>query len=211
MERLQQMLVQYNSTLPRESHNSWSVQFFNSEFPSYWRIVYSLMSGIERNLHIVEIGCGQGDITSVLCYLGFTNIVAYERDLTQAQIAAEKIEALFHRNDVVKTVEYNGKTPEKADVMILVNCVYADGLTKKEEYLNQILTWYNTANRPKYLIMECIDDSYAEEDIVFPMCVRTNINDIVKLFPKSHIDIFPTYRYPTNKKSKNLYFITNPI
>lgn len=156
------MLVEYNLTLPKGICPSWSFQFLEPNFPKYWQMVYSLLDGIDRNLRVVEIGCGQGDITSILCYLNFTSVVAYERDDQLALIAEDKINKLFGRTGIVRSNEFNAQIKEKADIMILVNCIYADGISSKKEYLNRIYSWYIAANSPKYLILEFIDDSFKE-------------------------------------------------
>lgn len=210
MEYLQNMLVEYNSTLLQHSSPSWSTQFLESEFPKYWQTVYSLLDGLNRNLRVVEIGSGQGDITSILCHLNFVHIAAYERDNQLALIANEKIKKLFGAVGVVRPNEFNEQTREDADILILVNCVYADGINSKEDYLSRIYSWYIAANKPRYLILEFVDDSYTEEDSIFPQCVRVNQQDIQGLFPMAQIEVFHTYQYPMNKKSKNLYYINNP-
>lgn len=210
MEHLHNMLVEYNLTLHKGNCPSWSSQFLEPNFPKYWQMVYSLLDGIDRNLRVVEIGCGQGDITSILCYLNFTSVVAYERDNQLALIAEDKVNKLFGKTGIVRPNEFNANTKEKADILILVNCVYVDSISSKNEYLNRIYSWYAAANSPKYLILEFIDDSYKEEDNAFPECVRVNSKDIQRLFPMANIDVYQTYQFPLNKKSKNLYFITNP-
>lgn len=209
MEYLHNLLAAYNATIPRESRSSWSIQFLDSDFPKYWKLVYSLLERMDRHLRIVEIGCGQGDIISIPCYLGFNDISAYERDLSQAKIASKKLNKLFGKNDIVRPIEFNNQVVESAEILILVNCVYAESIHTKREYLNQIFSWFEAANKPKYIILECIDDAYTEEDNVFPKCVRVNTKDIENLFPMAHIETFRTYTYPINKKSKKLYFITN--
>ncbi len=208
MEKLHDLLIRYNTSIPQESRTSWSKQFLAARFPEYWYRVYSLLMGIDRDSRVVEIGCGQADITSILCYLNFKNISAYERDGKLAHLAEEKLRSLFGKEGIVILSEFNNQTTTDADVLILVNCVYADGIHTKNEYLDRIISWYEAANKPRYLLLEFIDDSYIEEDEGFPKCVRLNAQDVRRIFPNSQIEVFPTYKYPINKKSKNLYFIT---
>jgi hypothetical protein len=85
--------------------------------------------------------------------------------------------------------------------------VYSDGLKSKEEYLRQILSYYEQAGSPHYFILEVIDESYKEANDVFPPIVRLGKNDIVNLFPNSKIQSWPTYVYPKNHISKTLYYI----
>jgi protein-L-isoaspartate(D-aspartate) O-methyltransferase len=89
----------------------------------------------------------------------------------------------------------------------LVNCVYSDGLKSKEEYLRKILSYYEHAGYPRYFILEVIDESYKEPNDIFPPIVRLCKNDIVNLFKKSKIQLWPTYVYPKNHISKTLYYI----
>jgi hypothetical protein len=85
--------------------------------------------------------------------------------------------------------------------------VYSDGLKSKEEYLRQILSYYEQAGSPHYFILEVIDESYKEANDVFPPIVRLGKNDIVNLFPNSKIQSWSTYVYPKNHISKTLYYI----
>ena len=211
MERLHDMLVEYNLTIPKEKCPTWSSQFNEPTFPRYWQIVYSILNGIDRTLRAVEIGCGQGDITSILCYLNFISVAAYERDTQLELIAKDKINKLFGRTGIIHPNEFNEEIKEKADILILVNCVYDDGISSKDEYLHRIYSWFKAADSPKYLILEFIDDSFKKDDGVFPECVRVNPTDIRNLFPQANIDVYQTYLFPLNKKSKKLYFITNPL
>ena len=52
-----------------------------------------------------------------------------------------------------------------------------------------------------------IDESYKEPDDIFPPIVRLCKSDIVNLFKKSKIQLWPTYVYPKNHISKTLYYI----
>lgn len=38
------------------------------------------MSRIPSNKRVVEIGCGQGDVTAIFCQLGFSRVSSYEKD-----------------------------------------------------------------------------------------------------------------------------------
>ena len=48
-----------------------------AKFPKYWEIVFKELYPLDKNLKVIEIGCGQGDVTSILCYLGFYNVRSY--------------------------------------------------------------------------------------------------------------------------------------
>ena len=47
----------------------WSKQYCRTPFPLYWKKVYDIMEKIDRKLKVFEIGCGQGDVTTIFCYL----------------------------------------------------------------------------------------------------------------------------------------------
>lgn len=208
MERLHNLLIAYNQTIPVSSRYSWTQKYLEQKFPSYWYIVYDELSHLNRSLHILEIGAGQGDVTSIACYLGFKNITSYERIDRDAFIANKKLETLFGMKDIVKATEFPNGT-EKADVLIIVNCVYADGVKTKKEYINKLKNLYDKAGCPKYILLEVIDVSYDVVDEVFPHYVRLSENDILLLFPQAKINSVETYRYPINKRTKRLYIIQN--
>lgn len=210
MERLHDMLVNYNRTIPTKMRSSWSKQYLESEFPLYWRIVFATLSKHDRSAHVVEIGAGQGDVTSILCYLGFSSIKSYERMPDNAEIAKQKIAVLFDRYDVVLQADF--PTDEvSCDILLMVNCAYADGCTTKNEYLNMLRYFWEEAGRPRHIIMEVIDSSYKIDDENFPKFIRLSQEDIRAIFPESTISSFETYRYPANRRSKRLYIIENSL
>lgn len=209
MERLHDMLTTYNANIPASMRTSWSRQFLQSAFPSYWVITYGVLQSIDRNKHVIEIGAGQGDVTAITCYLGFDSISAYERNVDAANVAETKINALFHRTSVIEKQDFAtvNLRDECADILIMVNCAYADDCTTKEEYLSRLVSFYNKAGKPELFILEVIDDSYTCEDLDFPVCIRLNIQDIESMFPEAKISSYLTYKYPENKRTKRLYLI----
>ena len=194
MEQLQKMLIAYNQSIPEGARYSWSKQYLIAPFPRYWQVVYSTLSTLDKSLRILEIGAGQGDVTAISCHLGFKSVVAYERELNDAKIAQEKIISLFKKDNVILNTDYPHGY-EDADVMIMVNCVYAD------ECLNK------SAGLPKTVLLEVIDSSYSVPDNDFPTWIRLSKQDIRDLFPNANISVFKTYSYPVNKRTKNLYII----
>ena len=107
MEKLHDMLVEYNTHyVPINCRSSWSKQFMEANFPKYWEIVFKELYPLDKNLKVIEIGCGQGDVTSILCYLGFYNVRAYEMDSLMSKIAANKIEQIFGRTKIVMCSQY---------------------------------------------------------------------------------------------------------
>ena len=209
MERLHDMLTTYNANIPTDMRTSWSKQFLQPTFPSYWEITYKVLQFIDREKRIIEIGAGQGDVTAIACYLGFNFISAYERNIETANIAEAKISDLFHRISIIEKQDFAkvDLKDECADILIMVNCAYADGCTTKEEYLSRLVSFYNKAGKPKLVILEVIDASYTCEDLDFPVCIRLNPQDVESMFPMSKISSYLTYKYPKNKRTKRLYVI----
>ena len=132
MEELHELLVNYNSYNIKEKYQrSWSKQFCEPTFPIYWKKVFEILRYENREQRVVEIGCGQGDVTSIFCHLGFKNIKAFERDTDMAEVAKEKIATLFSRNDVIVFAEFP-QSPIVSDILVLVNCAYDDGVKTKK-------------------------------------------------------------------------------
>lgn len=207
MEQLHDMLVEYNSHyIPEECRRSWSNQFREPKFPYYWEKVYDCLQFVDRSKRILEIGCGQGDVTSIFCYLGFTHIRAYEFDYMMCNVAIEKINKLFGRSDIIICHEYP-QDKESADVLVLVNCAYADGCCTKDDYIKKIISFFENAGKPELFLLEVIDPDYNIPDEIFPFCLRLSGFDINSIFPTASIHSYETYHYPQNKRTKRLYII----
>ena len=208
MERLQSLLRQYN-LLHKEDFAlaPWSMQYIEEIFPRYWEIVYSILQPLSKNNKVLEIGCGLGDITAILCYLGFKDITSFEKDKSICSAAQRRIAEMFGRNDIVHNAYYPGGKQYTTDVLILVNCAYADMAKTKQEYLYLMQEYYTCAGCPKYFLMEVIDSSYTQNDDEFPEHIRLSQDDVKGLFFDCKICSWETYKYPTNRKSKTLYLI----
>lgn len=190
-----------------ESRNSWSDQYCESIYPKYWYEVFKVSKSLDTNLRVLEVGAGQGDITSVFCYLGFKNIISFERDEKNAKIAQQKLNHIFSADSIVKNRAFPTSEKIASDILVLVNCIYADGINNKEEYKEQIKMIYSMAGSPGLFMFETIDSEYDIPDDVFPYEVRLSKNDILDMFPSSEISGIRTYQYPENKKTKTLYII----
>lgn len=207
MEKLHDMLVEYNTRfIPDKCRRSWSNQFCDSKFPCYWEKVFEELRLVDKDKTVLEIGCGQGDVTSIFCYLGFKCIKAYEMDSMMCKVAIDKLHTLFRRTEIIECIKYPHKA-DNADVLVLVNCAYADGCTTKEDFKKKILSFYENAGTPEIFLLEVIDSSYNIPDDDFPYCLRLSSSDIESLFPFASIHSHETYRYPQNKRTKRLYII----
>ena len=207
MEQLQEMLRQYNTIhIDDVSGGGWNKMYLQRNFPDYWKRVFIIANMLPRSLRVLEIGSGFGFVTSIFAYLGFNTIVGFERDSQIAYSASDRLKSLFNREGIIRSELFENQFCP-SDLLVLVNCVYSDGLKSKEEYLRQILSYYKQAGSPHYFILEVIDESYKEANDVFPPIVRLGKNDIVNLFPNSKIQSWPTYVYPKNHISKTLYYI----
>jgi len=207
MEQLQEMLRQYNTIhIDDVSGGGWNKMYLQRNFPDYWKRVFIIANMLPRSLRVLEIGSGFGFVTSIFAYLGFNTIVGFERDSQIANSASDRLKSLFNREGIIRSELFENQFCP-SDLLVLVNCVYYDGLNSKEEYLRQILSYYEQAGSPHYFILEVIDESYKEANDVFPPIVRLGKDNIVNLFPNSKIQSWPTYVYPKNHISKTLYYI----
>lgn len=208
MERLQSLLRQYNLSHKEDfAIAPWSKQYCEEAFPKYWEIVYSILQSLDKSSKVLEIGCGLGDITAILCHLGFKHIVSFEKDNQICRVAQRRIAEMFDRNDFIQNENYPNNRQYTADILILVNCAYTDMVRTKQEYLDLMREYYVCAGYPKYYLMEVIDSSYTQKDEEFQEYIRLDSNDVKGLFPDYKICSWETYKYPTNKKSKTLYLI----
>ena len=208
MEQLQSLLRQYNLSHKEDLMLApWSKQYCEEEFPKYWEIVYSILHLFDKNSRVLEIGCGLGDVTAILCYLGFKHVTTLEKDELISRAAQRRIVDMFNMNGVVRNENYPSNKQYTADILILVNCVYAGQTKTKREYLDLIQKYYIYASRPNHFLMEVIDSSYTEKNSEFPEHIRLNRQDVEGLFRNCKISSWVTYRYPQNSKSKTLYLI----
>ena len=201
-------MTEYNrKIIKEESRNSWSNQYCESIFPRYWYEVFKVSESLDKDLRVLEVGTGHGDITSIFCYLGFKDLISFERDEENAKIAQKKLKSLFSVDSIVRQESFPNSEKFNSDILVLVNCVYADGIHSKEEYKEQIMMIYTSAGCPRIFLFEVIDSEYVIPDKTFPYEVRLSKNDIQEMFPASKISGIRTYQYPKNKKTKTLYII----
>lgn len=208
MEKLKSLLIGYNLCHKEDCCDApWNNQFCDEPFPLYWTLVYEILDKLNRECRVIEIGCGLGAITSILCYQGYKNILSFERNRVLADKASSRMIELFKRDDIVQPSEFPSENKYKCDILISVNCVYAENTETKKEYMHFLYNLYVSAGMPRVFILEVIDDSYSIQDSDFPQHIRLNLNDIRFMFPSQKLTFWSTYIYPTNKKSKTLYLI----
>ncbi len=202
------MLRAYNlEHLEDNSFAPWNRQYCKNKFPKYWEISFSILQCLDRNSRVIEIGCGLGAITSILCYLGYKNITSFEKNDLLADNAKRRLRDIFNRDIHIIASDYPDGNIYNCDILILVNCAYGDLAQTKSEYLESLRLYYNSAGSPRFFLLEVIDDSYTQEDDEFPSHIRLCEKEIRGLFPGYLIKSWETYRYPLNKKSKTLYMI----
>ena len=209
MERIKEMLMDYYQKYPEVLKLApWSEQYAYGEFPKYWEILSCELSRLPLTLRILEVGCGLGDVTALICGLGFHNIKAYEKSEEIFHAATHKIRLLFKRDNVVCHTAYPPKSAEKCDILIVVNCAYGDFVSNKDEYKALIRNYYDAAGCPQTFYLEVIDSSYTQSDPEFPEYIRLSKEDILSMFPNTFQESWRTYQYPINKRTKTLYKIT---
>lgn len=118
-----------------------------------------------------------------------------------------RLDDLFNRGNIVNNQDYPGAVFYDSDLLLMVNCAYADLADSKDEYMALLLDYYNQAGKPQYFIMEVIDSSYTRDNAQFPKHIRLSKEDVESMFPEYKILSWETYKYPINKKSKTLYLI----
>ena len=203
------MLIACNRQfIPNECRESWTKQFCDVLFPKYWYEVFKIANNLEKNSCVLEVGCGQGDVTSIFCYLGFNNVISFERDIKMYKVAVNKLDALFNRTDIILLDTFPNARTYESDVLVLVNCVYTDSTTTKKDYIDYLKEIYKKAGCPRTVILEVIDLEYDIEDDNFPYHVRLNESEVKSMFPNSIMRSIENYKYPINKKTKRLYIIT---
>jgi protein-L-isoaspartate(D-aspartate) O-methyltransferase len=111
--------------------------------------VFKASESLDKNLRVLEVGTGQGDITSIFCYLGFKDIISFRTRRRECHIANEKLKHLFSVDSVVRHESFPCSGQFNSDILVLVNCVYAEEIHSKEEYKEQIIKIYSSAGCPR--------------------------------------------------------------
>jgi len=209
MEQFYQLLKEYNINFVAKVVDvpEWFLQYTEDEPPLYWKTVYELLKNEDRNQSIVEIGAGYGDITALLIFMGFNNVICFEQDENLIPYIHDKVKIIFNKCANTINSSYPQELNFSPDIIIQVNCSYLNHSSNKAEYIKQVKSTYRKNGIPKMFILEIIDDSYQEFNVNFPNFMRLNKTDIANLFPKCLFESFVTYKFPKNKVSKTIYKI----
>lgn len=207
MEQFYKLLKEYNnSTWDVENRVKWHEMYCADSMPTYLDILLQRLSKLDRNLSIIEVGSGYGDVVAMLIYLGFKNIIGIERDKTACAIANKKLQSLFNTNKAyIKCEEYPVKLNANPDIYIQINNVYVDAISSKKEYLERNKEWVHYNGTPKYVYIEFIDESFKQYSKHYPAFIRLSSEEVEQLFYGNEVNSFKTYEFPVNTSSKCLY------
>ena len=206
MEQFYEVLKEYNRSFVANVIDvpEWFLQYTEDVPPLYWKTVYEILKNEDKNQSIVEIGAGFGDITALLYFMGFNNVISFERDKSLIQYINDKVKTLFNRSGNVINCSYPQELNYSPDVLVQVNCSYYNHSSSKAEYIEQVKSTYQKNGIPRMFVFEAIDDSYREINVNFPHFMRLNQTDIINTFPKCQIESFVTYKFPQNRVSKTI-------
>lgn len=209
MEQFYEVLKEYNRSFVANVIDvpEWFLQYTEDVPPLYWKTIYEILKNEDKNQSIVEIGAGFGDITALLYFMGFNNVISFERDKSLIQYINDKVKTLFNRSGNVINCSYPQELNYSPDVLVQVNCSYYNHSSSKAEYIEQVKSTYQKNGIPRMFVFEAIDDSYREINVNFPHFMRLNQTDIINTFPKCQIESFVTYKFPHNRVSKTIYKI----
>lgn len=207
MEDFYNLLAEYNKQMLHvEQRSEWHEIYCASPMPIYLSVLLKRLEVLDKNLSIIEIGSGYGDVLVMLIHLGFKNIIGIERDETACKVANKKIQAFFKTDqDYVICSDYPVKLNYTPDIYIQINNVYADSLSEKDEYVKRNKQWILYNGVPKIVFIEFIDASYTGESNHFPSFVRLSNEELKLIFSDFDVQSFKTYEYPQNTSSKCLY------
>lgn len=206
MEEFYSLLRKYNDESYLSFLPKWTGIYREPEAPVYWYVLKNILVELPNNYTIFEIGSGTGDLLALIYDFGFKNIKGSEKDVELCSIANEKMKHFFGIEDIIENKNYPYDI-DRPNVLLQINCVYFDKITTKQEYLTTLKGNYDNAN-PDYYIVEVIDDSFKEENSIFPNFVRLSKKDLENTFVGKSIKYFHTYKYPINTSSKTIYIIS---
>lgn len=196
----------YNSELDSiDALPEWTTIYRDSIPPSYWLVLGKLLEKWPRDVFVLEIGAGAGDVLALLLFLGFFNSCGIERDNVLAEIANRKLEHFFNERHKVLFNSYPLQLKRSPDIIIQTNCVYHEGLNTKEEYLARQRNWMFFNGVPRLYALETLDTAYISPK--YPEFVHVSETEMRSFFPDCLVSSYPTYQYPNNASTKRLYLI----
>jgi SAM-dependent methyltransferase len=205
MEEFYALLRDYNRKLDLSSLPAWTKIYTEENPPTYWSELYKILSNLPRENSILEVGSGLGDIVALIKHLGFKSIKGIEKDEKMARIANSKYLHFFEENEVIENDVYPNYSID-SDILIMVNCVYFDGIKNKSEYLRHLKNYFDISCA-RYFILEVIDSSFKVNSEVFPEFVRIDRQDLEVTFGDNIVLSQITYEYPRNTSTKRIYLI----
>jgi SAM-dependent methyltransferase len=143
--------------------------------------------------HIVEVGCGIGDILERVYEAGFRRLTGIERDEAVWNVARERLAgtpiALLRQ-------DYPCTLPKPPDLLVTVNCVYWEADDGRKQYLESIRNWMNHCGEPsRGFLVELVHESYRQmthsqwlgDPSEFPSSCRVSQQDVVACFPEHEV------------------------
>lgn len=181
----------------------WTSIFRGASPPAYWTALAAALSSVTRDAYVVEVGSGAGDILVLLWSLGFTRITGVERDPDLVRVSRRKLSTLCPgaRTPQVVRGTWPYVSVRSPDVLVRVNCVYSEGATSREVYLDALAR----ITQAPLIFLEMIDASFTTWHPAFPPEVRVSADDVARVFPNHRASRVPTYVHPQQSSSKSLY------
>lgn len=204
--RLHSRLRTYNLKL-RSQHPTlpgWTGIHTSEDPAPYWSLLADMLSRIPP-VHCLEIGAGAGDVTVLLSHYASGSVVAVERDPELASYCEEKLNHLGRTRTTVVAASYPVAVDPQPDLVVMVNCVYADTLSSRTDYAERLRVWRTHNGVPQRFIFEAIDPCPGGPE--YPSWIRLGPHDVRQIFPECRITAHDTYRPPRNRTAKTMYVV----
>jgi hypothetical protein len=172
-----------------------------------WRELGKILEGIDRETACFEIGSGVGDILAILAGYGFKNIAGIEMDNRLSKLANQKLFDLYGIDGAVKTGKYPCTIMPKPELLIQLNCVYAETSESSSDYLKKLSDWQRYNGAPQTYLVELIDSSFTAPHEAYSDIVRVGYKDVQAAFSGYDVKRSSTFVYPNNSSSKFIYTI----
>ncbi len=207
MDRVFSKIIEYNQNLLKNGIALPKWVNMQPVLSPTWREFGKILRGIDRNTACFEIGSGVGDILAILTGFGFKNITGIEVDNGLSNIANKKMYDLYGIDGTVKTGKYPCAIKPKPELLIQLNCVYAEESESSSDYLKKLSVWQKYNGVPKTYLVELIDTSFTAPHEAYSDTVRVSCEDVHKAFPEYDVNRSSTFVFPKNSSSKFIYTI----